>query len=195
MKKNKLMLFAVVFCISIIFTYPAFVNSHSLDSYCTMYNGYNDTAAMFLQNGRIISALAFFSFSLLNFPFDSLSFVSAFLMDLFISLAVCKLYFTLKNNIKIEKTLTKIILLSGLFLLFYNPLIMEVLMLDEGFVIALGILFITLSSVKIFEEGWKNYLIALLYAIIGVICYQGIACYLFLILILLCLLENNFKNK
>ena len=58
--KNKILLFIVIFSVANIFTFPAFTVTHGLDSYCTVYNGYSDTALWFAQNGRVITALFYY---------------------------------------------------------------------------------------------------------------------------------------
>lgn len=194
--KNKILLFIVIFSVANIFTFPAFTVTHGLDSYCTVYNGYIDTAIWFAQNGRLITALCYCIFDFISLPMDSLGFVSAFLANIFLTLAIMKIYSVISINLKLKNFFWKALLLISTFLLFYNPLAIELYMVDETFVIALGILFITLAASFINKKGIKNYLLALLFIILGVICYQGIACYLFVLVILLAATNiiNNDKN-
>ena len=182
--KNKILLFIVIFSVANIFTFPAFTVTHGLDSYCTVYNGYSDTALWFAQNGRVITALFYYFFDFINLPMDSLGFVSAFLANIFLTLAIMRIYKVIKENIGIKNFFWEALLLISIFLLFYNPLMIELYMVDETFVMCLGILCITLAADFINRLGIKNYLLALLFMIIGVICYQGIACYLFILVIL-----------
>lgn len=193
--KNKLLFFLCIFSIAIIFTYPVFVNSHSLDSYCTMFNGYSQTAFWFLQNGRIFSALIFYLFSLINFPFDSLSFVSSFLSALVLALCVCRLYYILDNNLKLKRVLEKGILLVSIFLMFFNFLAIELIAIDESFVIFFGIYFVILSAQKLIDGGGKNCLLSLTYMILALSCYQGIACFLFPILLLILITSGKYSIK
>ena len=182
--KNKILLFIVIFSVANIFTFPAFTVTHGLDSYCTVYNGYSDTALWFAQNGRVITALFYYLFDFINLPMDSLGFVSAFLANIFLTLAIMRIYKVIKGNINLKNFFWEALLLISIFLLFYNPLMIELYMVDETFVMCLGILCITLAADFINRLGIKNYLLALLFMIIGVICYQGIACYLFILVIL-----------
>lgn len=185
MRKNIILLFLVVFSIGIIVTYPAFANSHTLDGYCTIYNGYLETALLFFQNGRIFSGLFFTFFDFLDLPVDSLSFVSSFLMNLFLALGITKLYFIFKENLKIESTIKKIILLICVFLLLYSPLFTEIILLDESFVIALGILFTVLAAERINKGGIFNYISSILLMIMAISCYQGIVALLIPIVVLM----------
>ena len=86
--KKKILLFILIFSVGILVTYPAFAPSHALDSYCTIFNGYNDTATWFLQNGRIFSALLMRFYDLVNLPVDSMNFVALFFFNLFLALAI-----------------------------------------------------------------------------------------------------------
>lgn len=190
MKKQYLILFLVVFSLGIIITYPSFVNSHSLDSYCTIHNGFSNTALWFLQNGRLFSALAFYLFGFTGFPFDSLSFISSFFTNVFLGITVVTLYNTLQNNLNLKGNIKKSILIISLLTLFYNPLFTEVLVLDESFVIALGILLMSLSVCKICKGGILNYILSLVLMILAVSCYQGAIVYMFPLLILI-----MFTNK
>lgn len=189
--KKKILLFIVIFSIGIIITYPAFVPSHSLDSYCTIYNGYVETGNWFLQNGRVFSALLMYFYNLVSLPVDSMNFVAVFFLNLFLALAILKLYLVLENT---DNKVLKIILLMSVFMLFYGPLITEVLFFDEAMILGLSILFVTLSAYKVSVGGIKNYIIASILMILGVACYQGTACYFFAIL-LLCLMKNKIKDK
>ncbi len=192
---NKILLFLILFSISIIATYPAFAVSHGLDSYCTMCNQYKDTSLWFLQNGRVFSALTLLAFEFLNIPYDSISFISSFLANLFLSFTILKLYLYLDENTKFSKIQTKIIVLISLFLLFYNPLIIEIFVFDESFIMMLGILLITLGSYRIYRGGFKNYLLGFLFIVLAITCYQGIACYLFVILFLLLISNKKIDIK
>ena len=194
MKKN-IILFIILFSLGIIVTYPSFASSHALDSYCTIYNGYNDTAIWFLQNGRIFSALLFWFYGLVNFPFDSMRFLSSFFANAFLAISILCLYNKMNTNLKDNKVIKGILFVS-LFLVFYNPLFTEVLILDETCVIALGLLLLTLASIKIYEGGICNYFLALVLAILGITCYQGIGGYLIVIPLMLFITDrdNNIKD-
>jgi hypothetical protein len=192
MRKNKILLFLFILSLGIIVTYPAFVPSHALDSYCTIDHGYNNTALWFLQNGRIFSALFLWIRGVVNLPYDSIGFVSLFLSSIFIALSIICIYNSIKNK---KNTLNKFILLISLFLIFYTPLFVEVLLLDEVCIISLGILFISLASIRIYNGGIKNYLLALLFTFLGVSCYQGIACYLIPLLLILFIINNDKLNS
>ena len=191
--KNKILLFIIIFSVANIFTFPAFTVTHNLDSYCTVYNGYSDTALWFSQNGRLITALFYLLFNFINLPMDSLSFVSAFMANIFLALAVMIVYNVIKTNIKPQNFFWQALLLISSFLLFYNPLAIELYMVDETFVIALGILFVTLAASHINKLGLKNILLAFLFTILGIICYQGILCYLFILVILFA--STNIVNN
>ena len=139
--KNNILLFICLCSLGIIVTYPAFIPSHALDSYCTMYNGYGVTSTWFLQNGRVFSALLFIFYGAINLPFDSLGYLSLLFSNVFISISILLIYTYINRRKKFDNVL-KFMLLLGIFLVFYTPIYTEVLLLDEAGIIALGILFI-----------------------------------------------------
>lgn len=190
--KKKILLFISIFSVGILVTYPAFAPSHALDSYCTIFNGYNDTATWFLQNGRIFSALLMRFYDLVNLPVDSMNFVALFFFNLFLALAILKLYLVFSKNVENKAVL--VVLLVSTFMLFYGPLITEILFFNEAMVFALGILLVVLAADKCALGGIKNYIISLILMILGVTCYQGIACYFFVILLLI-LMKNGINSK
>lgn len=190
--KKKILLFISIFSVGILVTYPAFAPSHALDSYCTIFNGYNDTASIFLQNGRIFSAFLMYFYDLISLPVDSMNFVALFFFNLFLALAILKLYLVFSKNREDKASLA--ILLVSTFMMFYGPLITEVLFFNEAMIFALGILLVVLAADKCALGGIKNYIISLILMILGVTCYQGIACYFFLILLLI-IMSLKIENK
>lgn len=180
--KKKIKLFIIIFCLATIITSPNFVTSHALDSYCNMFGGYNSTATWFFQNGRVFSALWFWFLGVINFPFDSISFVSALGVNLFLTGAIIIVY-----NIMSKYTENKFIKLSILllsFTIFYSPLMIEVVMFDEAVVMGLGILFVALCASQIYKGGLKHYILAFIFMVFSVMCYQGMACFLIPLVIL-----------
>lgn len=190
--KKKILLFIAIFSVGIIVTYPAFAPSHALDSYCTIYNGYKDTANWFLQNGRVFSALLMYFYNLVKLPVDSMNFVTLFFFNLFLALAITNLFLVFDD--RKENKIVQGIILVCTFMLFYGPLVTEILFLNEAMIFALGILLVTLSAYKLYLGGVKNYIISLILMIFGVTCYQGIACYFFVILLLF-LMKNRIVSK
>ena len=55
----------------------------------------------------------------------------------------------------------------------------------------LGILLLTLAVIRLFRGGGKNYFISLLLTILGVMCYQGVASYLFVVLFILFISDKD----
>lgn len=193
--KKKIISFLVVLSFAIIVTYPSFPPSHALDSYCTMYNGYTKTGIWFLQNGRIFSYLLFNVANALNISYNSLGFVSVFIGNIFISLTIIILYNKLKTKMNYNNYLYDYLLLGLVFLIYINPLYISILVFDEVMIMDLGILFLTLASIKILNKGLRNYLLALLLTILGITCYQGFASYLFVVLLVLIVADKERFNN
>ena len=192
--KKQITLFVIIFLFSIIFTFSSMTISHGLDSYCTMCNGYKNTAIWFLQNGRIFSYLFYIIFNIIKLPYNSLRIISVIISNIILSTTIVLMYNQVNNDNKIKNKLHKILLISSIFLIYYTPLTPSILVLDEAFIINLGILFLTISSIFILKKSIKNYLIALLFAILGICCYQGLSSYLFISLFILILSNNEYRN-
>ena len=180
--KKKIILFFIIFCVATIITSPNFVPSHGLDSYYNIFLGYEDTAVWFLQKGRLFSALMFWIYSLVNLPFDSMGFLSAFGVNICLSASILIIYDFLEK--KTENNFVKLSILILSFTLFYMPLMIEVIMFDEAMIMGLGILMAVLAAKYISLGELKRYLLASLFMIISVASYQGMACFLIPILIL-----------
>ena len=180
--KKKIILFVIVFCLATIITSPNFVTTHALDSYCNMYGGYESTATWFFQNGRVFSALLFLFYDLINFPFDSISFVSAFGVNLCLTGAILTVYNIISKVT--DKKLNKIIILILSFTVFYSPLMIEVVMFDEAVIMGLGTLFVSLCASQIYKGGLRHYILAFIFMVLSVMCYQGMACFLIPLVIL-----------
>lgn len=191
--KKKIILFVVLFCFATIITSPNFVTTHALDSYCNMYGGYVSTATWFFQNGRVFSALMFLFYDLVNFPFDSISFVSAFGVNLCLTGAILTVY-NIMSKVT-DKKINKIIILILSFTVFYSPLMIEVVMFDEAVIMGLGVLFVTLCASQIYKGGLKHYIFAFIFMILSVMCYQGMACFLIPLVILFETTSFKDNNK
>lgn len=184
--KEKILLFLTIFSIGIIFTYPTFTNTHYMNSFCTICNGYNSFNIL-MSNGYWINGLIYLLYNLLNIPYDSMSYISSFIANIFLSLSVFSLY----SNIKSTNKKNNYILLICSFLIFYNPLIFDILLLDDGFSIAIGLFLVTLASVFINKDTVRNYIVAIILIIFASLCYYGILCYLIPLVIVI---NNDKKN-
>lgn len=193
--KKQILLFVSIFLFSIIFTITSLTISHGLDSYCTMCNGYKNTAIWFLQNGRIFSYLFYMLFDFIKLPYDSLRIISVITSNIILSITILLIYKEIINNYQIKNKFFNLFLIGLIFLIYYSPLMPSILVLDEAFIINLGILFLTLSSITILKNTSKNYLKSLLFAVLGVSCYQGISSYLFISLFIILLSKEEYRKN
>ena len=187
--KKKLLIFITIFLIAMIITYAALPISHALDSYCTICHGYKDTAMLFLKNGRVFSYLFYLIFGLIKLPYDHLGIISVILGNLILSYTILKLYLVLNRYLDQDGKYFKYLLLLLIILMYYNPLYISILLLDEAFIIDLGILFVTLASIHFAK---RNNIRSLIFMILGVMCYQGIAIY-FVVISLLFMTIDELK--
>lgn len=155
--KNKILTFLVILSVGIIITYPSFLTTYNFDSYSFLTSNYKEIAENFIQNNEFIKGLFAYFFNIVNLPMDSLSFVSSFLTNIFLSLSVLIVLNILNKNIETKNNLQKALLNVSTFLIFYNPLTLEIIISNFGFIKALGILLITLAA-RLFIKGKINYL-------------------------------------
>lgn len=191
--KKQIIIFILLLLLSFLFTMSSINISHGLDSYCTMCNGYKNTAFWFLQNGRIFSYMFYNIFGLIKLPYDLLKPLSVIFSNIILTSTILILYNQITKQIKNKSK--KMFLIILLFLIYYSPLTPSILTLDESFIINLGILFLTLSSIFILKHKIKNYFISLIFAILGITCYQGLSSYLFITLIILILSNKEYKKN
>ena len=125
--KKQIILFISIFLFSIIFTISSITVSHGLDSYCTMCNGYKNTATWFLQNGRIFSYLFYMIFDIIRLPYDSLRIISVITSNIILTINIILIYNQINNNYQMKKKIYKILLIGSIFLIYYTPLTPSIL--------------------------------------------------------------------
>lgn len=184
-KNNKIVFFLILF-IGLFITIPSIIPSFNVDAYCTIASNYTSSVKTFLKSGRIITAFFYYLASILKLPFSIFSIFSIISANVFLSLSVYKIFNHLKKYVK-NDILKQYLLLIGSFLLFYNPLVIELLLFEEAFIMCLGIYLVVLSTLTFIKE--KSLLLSFILTTLACICYQGILCFYIPILFLLVILE------
>jgi len=194
--KNKKTLYILIFIIGILITLPSIIPSFNVDAYCTMACGYLDSAKTFMKSGRIFTALSYFLANKANISLNIFSITSILLANIFLSLSIYKLYNHLKKYVK-DNILKKFSILIGTFLTIYNPLVIELFLFEESFIMCLGLYLVILSALNFLKWDKKHLLLSLLYVILGCICYQGIMCFYIPIIFMLVVFElkGNIKKE
>lgn len=192
--KSNLTKYIIILIIGLIITFPAIIPSYNLDGYCTISSGYNEYAIWFLKSARFFSSLLFCLASFLKIPHYVFSIISLIGSNIFNALAVYKL-----SNYIIDKTNNKNILRNILiticsFLIFYNPIVLELFIFEESIIMFLGIFFVVLSVIRLCENNKKDILFSSFYLILAISCYQGVVCY-YLPILLLLLVVNQYDFK
>lgn len=194
--ERKINIVCLIFIIGLVITMPSLIPSFNVDGYCTYAFGYLSSAKTFMKSGRLFTALIYVISHGINLPFEIFSIVSIILANLFLALTIYKLFNHLTKYID-NNLLSKVMLLLGVFLIFYNPLTLELLLFEEAFIMCIGIYFAVLAALKFIDYNKKGYLLSTLYLIISAICYQGIVCYFIPIAFLLVViaLSGNLKKE
>ena len=194
MKKSNLMKYFLILFIGLIITFPAIIPSYNLDGYCNVASGYFITSKIFLKSARLFSALIFYLASIIKIPNELFSIISLIGSNVFNALAVYKLSNYVINKSNSKHIIRNIIILICSFLIFYNPIVLELFIFEESMIIFLGIYLILLSAIKLCENNKKDILTSIIYLLLGTCCYQGVVCY-FLPILLLLLVINKYDFK
>lgn len=192
-QKNRLFFF--IFTVGILITLPSIIPSFNMDAYCTISSNFLSSVKTFMKSGRIFTALSYFLAHKMNLSFSIFSIISIITANLFLSLSIYQLFEYLKKYVE-NNLLYQSFLLIGTFLLIYNPLVIELLLFEEAFIMCLGIYFVVLSTLNFMKYNKKHLFFSLLLSIFGCICYQGIMCFYIPILFMLVVFElkGNIKK-
>lgn len=185
---NEYFKLILVFVIGLLITFPLLQPSFNVDFYCTMKNGFLHSSKTFLKAGRLFTASVYFINYLLKMPYNLFSTVSLLLANVFLSFSCFKVFMCLKEHTKNNK-IKLFFTLVGCFLMFYNPLTLELLLFEEAFVICAGIFFSVLAAINFVEK--KNHLLTIISMLIAVTCYQGVICFFLPLVFLLEVLYLN----
>ncbi len=192
--KSNLMKYFLILFIGLIITLPAIIPSYNLDGYCNFASGYLLTAGNFLKSARLFTALMFYLLSFTKIPYSFFSILSLIFSNVFNSLAVYKLGSYINNKNINKNKLAKLITFICSFLIFYNPMVLELFLFEESVIMFLGVYLTLLSAIKLCETNKRNVAFSLVYLILGTCCYQGVICY-YLPILLLLLVVNKFDFK
>lgn len=184
---------AIVFCIILLINVVIFKNflteHYTTDSYNLINIGYIQyLKENFLPGGRIFSALLYYIGFLLKIPYESL-FTLSLMGGLIISTIMI---IKLKNICLKEKEkwslLEIFILIIASYYTIFNAMYLENLYFAETIIMALSVYFYMLAAKSCLEKGIIK---SIVFACLGVFCYQGTVSAFFAFLILFELLNNK----
>ena len=192
--KSNLTKYIIILITGLIITFPAIIPSYNLDGYCNFASGYLITVRTFLKSARLFTSLMFYLLSFTKLPYSIFSVISLIFSNVFNALTVYKL-----SNYIIDKTnnkniLRNIIITICSFLIFYNPIVLELFIFEESVIMFLGVYFTLLSAIRLCGNNKKDIFISGIYLIIAICCYQGVVCY-YLSILLLLLVVNKYDFK
>lgn len=173
--KNELIKYSVIFIITLLLC-SGFLQMHfSSDTYVLYDLGYmNYPQEYFLLDGRLISTIVCYIGGVLNLPIPVYIICMDFIGIIFIATAIYLMNKILERIVNPEKTITKLMLTAGCFLLILNQFTLEYLLFPESAVMCLGVLF-NVIAVKIMVDNPKHKYLKIFFSLlIAGFSYQGL---------------------
>lgn len=175
-KKKEIFTILAILIFSCIISSNYLKMHYAQDTYSLVelgYKVYNELA--FLPAGRPISALTYCIADFLHLSVKTHVFILTCFSILFLSLSVYIIYRTMVKILKIEKDNIKsfwVLIIS--FFTIFNFCTNELLIFVESGVMTLGLLLSIVSACMWASDNKNRYVYMFIYALIGVICYQGV---------------------
>lgn len=194
--KRNIILFVILFIITIIIFYPFLIGHYATDTYNISNVGYKNYALnWFLKDGRIFSYLLTFIFSILNISINNFSIISLFLALLISIISIIKLK-DIINQYKTDENKFNFIITAGIsYITIFNFMYLENLYFIESVIMSVSILLIIIASDNLVRNGKKGFVINIILIILAVFCYQGTIGFYLALVLLLSLVYNKTNIK
>ena len=196
-KNNYNKVLFISLCVFSSIVYIQFIIGHyATDTYNIAYVGYDTYMKnWYLTDGRIFSAMFLFIMKLFNLSVESASTISLLFAIVITNISVMKIFNWTEKYVQIKNIKEKIILLIICYVIFWNFTYIENMYFLESSIMALSVLFYTMSAISLVEKNKYSFLKALMFAILGIISYQGTIGFLFILTALLTFIKNpkNYK--
>lgn len=168
---------------------------YSVDTYRITSQGYTEYALSdaYIRDGRLFSALIISLLGLIN-PSYKLCYIINLIIAMIISgITVLKLYEIINYFKKPKNAKFKILYFLVSFTFIFNFTVTDIFQFIDSFAIVSSILFYLLALKKSIIE--KKYKISFVYALLGLIWYQGTITMYIATAFLMCLLESKKLKK
>ncbi len=196
-KNNYNKVIFISLCIFSSIVYMQFIMGHyATDTYNIAYVGYDTYMKnWYLTDGRIFSAMFLFIMKIFNLSVESANTISLLFAIVITNISVMKIFNWTEKYVQIKNIKEKIILLIICYVIFWNFTYIENMYFLESSIMALSVLFYTMSAISLVEKNKYSFLKALMFAILGIISYQGTIGFLFILTALLTFIKNpkNYK--
>ena len=196
-KNNYNKVLFVSLCVFSSIVYIQFIIGHyATDTYNIAYVGYDTYMKnWYLTDGRIFSAIFLFIMKIFNLSVESANTISLLFAIVITNISVMKIFNWTEKYVQIKNIKEKIILLIICYVIFWNFTYIENMYFLESSIMALSVLFYTMSAISLVEKNKYSFLKALMFAILGIISYQGTIGFLFILTALLTFIKNpkNYK--
>ena len=196
-KNNYNKVLFVSLCVFSSIVYIQFIIGHyATDTYNIAYVGYDTYMKnWYLTDGRIFSAMFLFIMKIFNLSVENANTISLLFAIVITNISVMKIFNWTEKYVQIKNIKEKIILLIICYVIFWNFTYIENMYFLESSIMALSVLFYTMSAISLVEKNKYSFLKALMFAILGIISYQGTIGFLFILTALLTFIKNpkNYK--
>ena len=135
----------------------------------------------YLTDGRIFSAMFLFIMKIFNLSVENANTISLLFAIVITNISVMKIFNWTEKYVQIKNIKEKIILLIICYVIFWNFTYIENMYFLESSIMALSVLFYTMSAISLVEKNKYSFLKALMFAILGIISYQGTIGFLFIL--------------
>lgn len=174
-KKEKILKYFIILVITLLLCQNFLQMHYSSDTYVLYDLGYMEYPSQyFLLDGRIISTIICYIAGILNLPMEFYIIIMDLIGIILIATAIYIISEVLEKIINPQKTIIKLSILAGCFILILNQFTLEYLLFPESAVMCLGVL-LNVIAVKLMIDNPKyKYIKIFLALLIGGLCYQGV---------------------
>lgn len=192
-KRNYILITLVVFIIALIVCGGYVVGHYSADDYYIMHIGYNQYSIVNnLKEGRPIMCLLDQLANIISLNYDVFIILTVVIAIFISSINVVILFDIIVKCKNITSKYLKMALLIALYVTVFNFMYIENLYFVESIVMALSLLFYTISAKNLMNNNLTKTIVLSLAA---TLCYNGFLCYFITIVALLSLLEDDKDFK
>ena len=163
-KNNYNKVLFVSLCVFSSIVYIQFIIGHyATDTYNIAYVGYDTYMKnWYLTDGRIFSAMFLFIMKIFNLSVENANTISLLFAIVITNISVMKIFNWTEKYVQIKNIKEKIILLIICYVIFWNFTYIENMYFLESSIMALSVLFYTMSAISLVEKNKYSFLKALM---------------------------------
>lgn len=187
----------IMLCMFSAIVYSQFISGHyATDTYNIWQVGYDKYIKnWYLTDGRIFSATFLFIIKNLKISIEAANTISMLLAIVISNIAVMQIVKWTQKYVNIKNLKSQIFLVLICYTIIWNFMYVENMCFLESSVMALSVLCYTLSAIVLVERKKNSFLKSLLFAILGIVSYQGTVGFMFILTAVLTFIKNPRDYK